>query len=351
MDFHSSFKLNGVGFRTNMELLHYSRKYTPECWKFLRQWLDDKATVEVKTSGSTGSPKKIQIKKKHMENSAKATASYFGLGAGISALLCMSPEYIAGKMMLVRALIMGWELDVVAPNSAPLKHVSKKYRFSAMVPLQARNSLDKLHLINTLIIGGGKISQQLRQSLQTAGSNIFETYGMTETITHIAIKPVLIGKKGRKTALFKTLPGVSVRKDGKGCLVISAPQIADSEVVTNDLVVIADEHSFEWLGRVDNVINSGGIKLIPEQIEHKISRIIDTSFLISCKADDQLGEKLILVLEGTSYSADLLKRMENEAKLDKYEIPKEVYCIAEFVRTDTGKIQRRATLDLLQKTI
>ena len=185
---HKAFKLNNNSFDDIDDLLSYALHFSPEIHHFLEDWFSEKEFVLVKTSGSTGTPKLIQLQKKQMQYSALATGDFFQLKEKKIALLCLPIKYIAGKMMLVRALTLGWHLDVVNASSNPLNMLSRKYDFTAMVPLQLENSIDKLHFIKKLIVGGGLVSNNLQEKLQSLTTEIFGTYGMTETITHIAVK-------------------------------------------------------------------------------------------------------------------------------------------------------------------
>lgn len=346
--FHKKFRLNGNSFNSVAELLDFTGKNLPSWYPFMLQWFNESSFVKVKTSGSTGVPKEIQLKKRHMLNSAKATGNFFNLGPEASALLCMSTDFIAGKMMLVRALVLGWRLDVIAPSSCPLKDIEKSYHFCAMVPMQVQNSLDKLNFIDTLIVGGGAVQKELRNALQGNLCQVYETYGMTETITHVAIKPLNSGGRGAVMGeLFVTLPNVSIVTDSRGCLVISAPDISDSRVITNDMVKIVSENSFKWLGRIDNVVNSGGLKLIPEEIEKKLRPMIDFDFFVAGLPDDLLGEKLVLVMECHSVPEKLWDQLKRTENLTRYERPKEVYGLKNFIRTKSGKIRRKDSLRLL----
>jgi len=345
--FHSAFKLQGKSFNSKEELIDFSKEISAEVAEFLMDWFDNKSFVEVKTSGSTGKPKIIQLQKAYMINSAKATGEYFNLAEKTTALLCMSHNYIAGKMMLVRALILGWHLDIVEPASNPLKNLEKQYDFSAMVPLQLQNSLGEIHKIKTLIVGGGMVSEELLGKIQNLKTEIFATYGMTETITHIAVKRInqLRHAELVSSSHYKTLPNIKISVDKRGCLVIDAPKISEEKVITNDLVEFISETEFKWLGRIDNVINSGGIKLIPEQIEEKLARILKNRFFVAGISDIVLGEKLILICEGIQ-NDDLLKEIQHLQTLSAYEIPKEIYFLENFMETETKKIDRTKTLAL-----
>lgn len=352
---HKCFTLNGNAFTSKKGLLDESKNINSSIFSFLNHWFDDNDFVIVRTSGSTGKPKEIRLKKQHMINSAVATGMYFNLPERTSALLCLSADYIAGKMMLVRAMTLGWHLDVVGTDSNPLDGVEQEYDFSAMVPLQVYNSLDKLSKIKKLIIGGGVVSKELATKLQDVTTECFATYGMTETITHIAV----IKLNGFDNVTLNTvershygvLPNIKISKDNRNCLVIDAPKVSDELVMTNDLVEILSETEFKWLGRYDSIINSGGIKLIPEQIESKLSAVLDCRFFVAGIPDKVLGEKLILVIERdvtSSEERNLIKSSITDlASLSKYETPKKIYFTPEFVETETKKIQRRKTLDLM----
>ena len=350
--FHKDFRLNNNSFRNVNELLSYVRFQIPTAYSFLFNWFSSDEIV-VKTSGSTGNPKQIKLHKKQMINSALATGNHFNIPKKTKALLCLSSEYIAGKMMLVRALTLGWQLDIVAPTSKV--KIEKEYDFSAMVPIQVENSLNDLSKIKKLIVGGGVVSNQLEEKLQKVSTDVFATYGMTETITHIAVKKLnnlnYVTSSVVEKSFYKALPNVKIYIDNRNCLVIDAPKVSDEIIFTNDVVQLISEDEFEWLGRFDDVINSGGIKLHPEKIEEKLSKIItDNRFFVAGIEDEILGEKLILVVEDV-ISSEVEKSLKLEIQslksLSKYEIPKEIFFVDDFVETETKKIQRKKTLDLI----
>ncbi len=345
---HKDFKLNDRSFKNEIELLDFTKNNVPDVSVFLKVWFDTNDFIAVNTSGSTGKPKSIQLKKEFMRNSALATGKYFNLTQKTTALLCLSPGYIAGKMMLVRALVLGWHLDVVEAKSTPLENVEKEYDFSAMVPMQVQHSLSELYRIKKLIVGGGSVDNNLLKKLQSHTTEIFATYGMTETITHIAVKR-LNGLKFQvsDSGFYKVLPNVTIFKDQRGCLVIDAPKISDDKIITNDLVEIISDTEFKWLGRVDNVINSGGVKLIPEQIEEKLSQIISHRFFVSSIPDSILGNRLILLMESKPYEMNTEKIQSN---LKKYEIPKNVYFLDQFVETLSKKVDRNKTKLLVKES-
>jgi o-succinylbenzoate---CoA ligase len=336
---HPRFKLNG--FHMNSEdlcrvaysFIKEGEEFEKPVGDFILDWFDDKSYMDVLTSGTTGEPKIIQIEKLAMVNSAIATGEFFDLNEGNTALHCLPVKYIAGKMMLIRAMILGLELDFVAPSSHPLENNDTVYDFAAMVPLQAQNSLQHFKKIKKLIVGGAKMNKSLENSLLKLQTKVFETYGMTETITHIAARK--IGEES-----FTVLPNVTISYDNRKCLVIHAPSISNDVIITNDLVELVNENQFQFIGRIDNVVNSGGIKLIPEQIEAKLSSKIDNRFFVAGKPDNELGEKLVLVIEGEKQAIDPIIFDD----LDKYEKPKEIIFIPKFKETRTGKIMRNETL-------
>jgi len=338
-EIHPTFKLNGVHFNSVNELLVYSKNELPEVYEFFSEWFSNKKYLTVHTSGSTGKPKAIKLLKEHMINSALATAKYFDLdGDDITALLCMSPNYIAGKMMLVRAIVSGWNMDVIEPTSHPLES-RKMYDFVAMVPLQIYNSLDDIHKVKTVIVGGGVVSSDLQDKLKDVRPKVYATYGMTETVTHIAVKK--LSQLDGITNYYEVLPDITVEKDDRNCLVIHAPNISKEMIVTNDIVKLIDDKHFCWQGRYDNIINSGGVKIIPERIEEKLENSINQRFFISSKKDNALGQKVILIIEGKE-----ITNIDYKA-LDKYEKPKAVFYIDKFVATKSGKIDRKSTIEKL----
>ena len=339
-NFHNSFKINGAHFdQESLFDLAYSyakegSDYEKEIGIFILDWLDASETIQLSTSGTTGHPKTIILSKQAMVYSAIATADYFKLQPGDSALLCLPARYIAGKMMLVRTFIIGLELDIL-PSSSNLEALSseKIYDFVALVPLQAQNSLDKLSQFKKIIIGGASVSSQLSLKLRNLNNEIYETYGMTETISHIAAKRI-------GSEMFSVLPNVTIASDDRDCLVVNIPFISVNTIITNDIVEIISPTTFKWKGRYDHVINSGGIKLFPEQIEAKIATHLTVPFLITGIPDALLGQKVILVLEGSEF--ELPKSLFE--KLDKYEIPKDIFFVTQFERTATDKINIKKTL-------
>ena len=336
---HNSFKLNGFHLdkddlcRVAYSFIKEGDDFEKPVGNFLLDWFDNNPYIDINTSGSTGTPKRIRVEKQAMVNSALATGDFFDLAPGNKALHCLPAKYIAGKMMFVRGFILGLDMDFVAPNSTPLKNNDTVYDFAAMVPLQAKHSLEELKHVKKVIIGGVYIHRTLEDALAELPTQVYETYGMTETITHIAAKRV--GEQA-----FTVLPNVTISYDDNNCLVIHAPRISDEVIVTNDLVELLNENQFIFLGRFDNVVNSGGIKLIPELIEEKLSGKIHSRFMFGGLPDEQLGEKLVLVLEGEERTLE----PNIFEELDKYERPKAILFVPKFAETETGKMMRKEIL-------
>lgn len=346
---HPKFKLNGLSYQFDdlYELaVDFEKSQTLheiEIGKFLIEWLNNNNYISVPTSGSTGVPKKINILKAHTVNSAIATGTFFELPSETRALLCLPASYIAGKMMLVRAIILGWDLYIKAPEKDAITQYDRDYDFVAMVPYQVHYSLKSLNKIKKLIIGGGAISVDLNDQLQHVDTEVFATYGMTETITHIAVRRI---NGLAKSDYYNALPNVKFSLDKRDCLVIEASEVSDDKVVTNDLVKIISPSSFQYLGRIDNVVNSGGVKLFPEQIEAKLAKFIDVQFIIASEKNQTLGEQLILILEEDS--SELIPDIKTAfSTLSNYERPKKVYSFSKFPFTETGKIKRSELLDNL----
>lgn len=315
---------------------------------FIREW-ENKDAIEVTTSGSTGIPKKISIPKASMIESARQTIAFFDITADQRLLLCLPVNFIAGKMMLVRALVSGAQLAICEPTVNPLLNISvHKIRFAAFTPQQVAAILsneetrEKFIHINKVIIGGGEIPALLEKKLAALPNYIYATYGMTETITHIAVRKI-----GTASKIYKVFKGITISIDERQCLTIQAPYLANEVIVTNDIVELEGPHEFTWLGRYDNVVNSGGIKLFPEKTEEKIRDILPHDFFMAGVPDDSLGERMILVIEAAPYDDITLGLLQKTLRdvLDKYEVPKEIVFVPVFERTETNKIKRKESLN------
>ncbi|WP_321308921.1 AMP-binding protein [Marinifilum fragile] len=345
--------INGKNYK-EIELLSYCRdiisnsdyEWEKDYCKFILEWLADADQVKAKTSGSTGVPKAMYLSKQKMRNSAKLTGEFFNFKAGQNALFCLSANFIAGKMMIVRAF--EWQLNLIpiAPDGHPLENISSDIDFAAMIPLQVKNSLKLekgIQQIRKLLIGGGAVDQILENDLQDLSTECFIGYGMTETVSHVAIR-ALNGKN--RSQAYQAMGNATFSIDERSCLKINAPVILEEPLLTNDVVELIDKSKFEWKGRFDNVINSGGIKLFPEQIEKKLETIINQPFFVAGLTDEHLGQKVVLLIEWKDGDENQKKELKNKIKslLGKFEQAREIFYISEFQRTSTNKIQREATL-------
>ena len=307
---------------------------------FLDEWNNPKNTVEVQTSGSTGVPKCIRVEKQRMLNSARITCDFLGLKAGDTALLCMPLDYIAGKMVVVRSIECQLRLTTVEPSGHPLKDISTSFDFAAMVPMQVYNSLqvpeerEKLRTIKHLIIGGGPINDDLQQQLSRFPNNVWSTYGMTETLSHIALRRL----NGENASLWYTpFSTVSISLNTNGCLVIEAPLVHEGRLETHDRAEIRDG-KFRILGRLDNVINSGGIKIQAEEVEEMLRPHIKMPYLISKCRDEKFGEVVVLLTECPDLS--LVKEICCNI-LPKFWQPKHYLYTSHIPLTGTGKPARK----------
>lgn len=329
---------------TTDKVVSFQRDYE----SFLRDWNSPETTIEVHTSGSTGTPKSIRVEKRRMEASARMTLAFLSLHEGDSALLCMPLRYIAGKMMVVRALVGNLRLQLVAPTSHPLRNLSDSIpTLLAVTPMQAlatlRDASERalFERIPRIIIGGGSISPELHAALQSCEGEVYSTYGMTETLSHIAMRRL----NGPKQSDFYTpLPGVSISQNADGCLVIDAPAVSPVTLVTNDLCELRPDGSFRVLGRRDNIICSGGIKLSLETLETKLGDL-GSPYQLTAVPDALLGEALTLLHEGDTPNFDVIA-----SRLDSYERPRHIYRVDALPITETGK-PARAEARTMAKTL
>lgn len=343
---------------------------------FFSEWNNDSDTVLVHTSGSTGKPKPMMVEKKRMLNSARITCDFLGLKPGDSALLCMSLDYIAGKMVVVRSIERRLHLISVSPSGHPLKDINEEITFAAMVPMQVYNTLqvpeerERLTHIRHLIIGGGAIDASLEKELQALPGNIaiWSTYGMTETLSHIALRRI---NGAEASEWYQPFDSVKISQTEEGCLVIDAPLVCSETLVTNDIVEIesyiynkVEKHDkveknevvkklrFRIKGRKDNVICSGGIKIQIEEVEALLKPHLEKPFMLAKKKDEKFGEIAVLLTEDED-----LKKVEatirrllfgksddsnnsSESKSHKYWIPREYLHVDHLPLTETGKPKR-----------
>ncbi len=328
---------------------------------FLSEWNNDSDRVLVHTSGSTGKPKPMMVEKKRMLNSARITCDFLGLKPGDSALLCMSLDYIAGKMVVVRSIERHLHLISVPPSGHPLKDVDEEITFAAMVPMQVYNTLqvpeerERLNRIRHLIIGGGAIDATLEQELQSLPGDIaiWSTYGMTETLSHIALRRI---NGDEASEWYQPFDSVHISQTEEGCLVIDAPQVCAETLVTNDIVEIepyiynkVEKLRFRIKGRKDNVICSGGIKIQIEEVETLLKPHLEKPFMLAKKKDEKFGEIAVLLTEDEDIKkveATVRRLLSDESekssdhKKYKYWIPKEFRYVEHLPLTETGKPKR-----------
>lgn len=306
---------------------------------FLKDWLNDSQQITLQTSGSTGEKKSILADKKHLVASARMTGAYFNFTENTQALVCLPMNFISGKMMVIRCLEFNMSTLICAPEQ-PIDFPNHlEVDFAAMTPYQYEKALDenpqKTRAIKTILLGGAPVSEKLRKRIAETGQLVFHSYGMTETYSHIALKQISLEHKP-----FEVLSGVVCRQESDNTLVVSAPFLGVERLKTNDIVSFVNNTSFHFVGRKDFVVNSGGIKLNPEELEKKLSMLNwEFNYFFFGLPDETFGEKLVLFVE-TMQIVDI-KPMY--AVLSKYEIPKNIYNCEAFVYTDSGKVNRGST--------
>jgi O-succinylbenzoic acid--CoA ligase len=314
-------------------------KWEENIYHFLLEFLDEKEYIIQLSSGTTGTPKEFKLPKKAMIESARNTIDKLGLKWTDKALLCLPIEYIAGKMMVVRAFVAGLNLFWEEPTSMPSLAKYGTIDFCAMVPLQVYNSFsnyDFFKNIRNLIIGGSELRSEVIAMFSDVDNNTYETYGMAETCSHIALRKIS-GDEPDK--YFETLEGITVSVDDRNCLVVHTPYL-ESSVVTNDVVEFIDETHFVWKGRIDNLINTGGIKIKPEELEANISKVIEMECAVIGLPDDTLGQKVMLILETDQAvnNEEILEALKEN--LQAHLVPKEIFVVEELPRTSSFKIDR-----------
>jgi O-succinylbenzoic acid--CoA ligase len=318
---------------------------------FCRQWLNGKGLFSLKTSGSTGAPKVINVSRYQMKLSARQTIRFFNLSTVDTVLVCLNTAYIAGIMMLVRAFESGAKIIAKEPQSNPLENINEQTDFLAVVPLQLSDILNnpqtksKLEQCRAAIVGGVSVSVKLEEEIQNSTANIYATFGMTETLTHFALRQLSPINEDSFTALDEVILG----QDDRGCLTIASPVTENNVLSTNDQVELISQISFKWLGRIDYVINSGGLKIQIEDLERKIEHAfldleLDYRFLIGSTADEKLGEKIVLIIECET-EIEHLSNMNWTPYFDQFQKPKEIIYLKRFIETPTGKINRQEILN------
>jgi O-succinylbenzoic acid--CoA ligase len=338
--------------------------------RFCQQWLAGAEEFTLATSGSTGPPKLVTLTRTQLAASARLTGQALGLRAGMRALACLNPAYIAGTMMLVRGLVLDLELWLVPPSGPPLAAFAPlagaealPLHFAALVPLQIQNLLAEaevnlpiLNQMQAIIVGGAPVEANLEAALQTIAAPVYATYGMTETVSHVALRR--LNGPGR-TSVYTALPGLNFGQDDRGCLVIHAKALGLPEALaTNDQVELLSPTTFRWLGRADWVINSGGVKIQPEVVEAAAGQLLGPRFPASRWVavglpHPTLGQQLVLVLEGPPWpptrQAEFLAALGQH--LPRYQRPKALQFCPQFPETATRKTDRRALLAWLTQEL
>ena len=342
------------------DLLEYCREragdpdlpeWQKQLYAFIALFLDPQEPEIVQlSSGTTGDPKSHMLDRDAMINSARRTLDFFKFRPWEKALLCLPVNYIAGKMMVVRALLGGMDLQLREPSSRPLLEMEDNIHFAAMVPLQIEESLrhgDPLERITSLLIGGGELFPATRGRLSSMRlPEVYETFGMTETYTHFALKRI---NGPDPDPAFRVLDGVRISRDQRGCLEVEVPGVTTARVITNDLVEIHEQGSaFTWQGRFDNLINSGGIKILPELLEEQVRDCLGHECLVLPEADRKLGQRLVLLVEYSRGKAPMDRWMEQLRKrLSAYEVPRRIVCVDSLPRNPSMKPDRTRARELL----
>lgn len=314
-------------------MIHFDDSATQ---RFLEQWDNSQPFIEAHTSGSTGTPKIIRLSKNDMVASATATCEYFGINAS-SVMVCpLSADYIAGKMMIVRAIVSGATLYMELPSNNPLLTDYPELNLVPIVPSQLPGLVNatRKQQVKNVIIGGAPLSATAEAAIERVSFKAFATYGMTETCSHVALRII-----GNHNNVYEALPGYTLGIDNRSCLIINSSTQSFGQIVTNDVVTLVDERHFVWKGRYDNVIISGGLKVHPEIVEKTISKHINRELYISAGVDAKWGQRVILNIEGPEFDTEeLLSALRMELKT--HELPREIIFHDCFSRTKSGKIIR-----------
>ncbi|MCX6216050.1 AMP-binding protein [Spirosoma sp.] len=342
--------------------------YEEEALAFCQSWLQGQQRFTLYTSGSTGTPKPIELTRAQMQASAQLTGQTLGLQTGDRALVCLNIRYVAGIMMLVRGLELGLPLTIIEPSANPLLDFTPAidtFAFTALVPLQVQTILEQkpektqlLDGMKAILIGGAATSPALEKQLSAIKAPIYATYGMTETVSHIALRR-LNGPDASE--LFTALIGVQLGTDARGCLYITSAATNFDLIQTNDVVELLPDAGtgntqFRLLGRADRIINSGGVKIQPEQVEQLISKqltlesvsnsVLIPRFFVTGLPDKRLGQRVVVVCEQVAIESQQWEKIQKiiREKLGAYAVPKDILPVARFLETPTGKIDQKATI-------
>lgn len=330
---------------------------------FCKRWLSGQSHFFLKTSGSTGKPKTVMLTRTQLAASAGFTQRALGLHRGDRTLVCLSTDYIAGLMMLVRGFELGLSLTVMTPTRNPLAVFADdvSFEFTAFTPLQLEEIIThtpaKVTLLNrmrAILLGGAPVSADLLQKIKTLAAPVYHTYGMTETASHIALRPL---NGPQASDYYRPLEGVEIGLSCKGCLTVQSSVTRYRTLFTNDLIDLKSNGLFRWLGRIDNVINSGGIKVQAEKVEQALetlfqdypgNRLTKRRFFVGPVEHSRFGQMVVAIMEGppipVTIQDDIRTRLLQSNLLKKYEIPRYFYFCSHLLETPTGKIDRQANL-------
>lgn len=316
----------------------------------IKDWYEKRGTV-IRTSGSTGVPKKIVLTHDSMVHSALRTIRYFKLRPEACLWLCLPAQYIAGRMMIYRALTGQMDLYITRPTADPLMSLKRNVQFAAMTPMQLQQGLEscpeKMEMVHQLILGGGPVSPTLEESIRDLSTAVCHTYGMTETVTHVAVR-ALNGPD--RSDSFTALSGISFSQDDNGALIIHTDDMYVQDIITTDLVELLNKTQFMWRGRLDHVINTGGLKVTPESIEERLKLVMSWPFFITAEPDDLLGQRIIMITSAPSSEHSNISKCA-EHVLERKKLPKKIYFVNEILETPTGKIKRDVGLYDLTKDV
>jgi o-succinylbenzoate---CoA ligase len=349
-------EIAAYSFRNSVPLNGYEAKTL----EFCRDWLNGVQEFPIQTSGSTGTPKTIALTRQQIETSARRTLRLLGLQPDDHMLVCLNTEYIAGMMMLVRGLLGDLHMTIVEPIGNPLQlaPADEHYAFASFVPMQLQTILqenhrgtERLNQMKAILVGGAPVSFSLQRDLQQLQVPVYHTYGMTETASHIALR-LLNGPDAAD--YYETLEGITISQDNRGCLTIKGDVTANELLVTNDIVEILTPTRFRWIGRADNTINTGGVKVQTEVVEVAVSEAMADldpvpRFFVASQPDELLGEKVVLILEGNKLEAEAETQLMDKLRslLRKFQLPKDIYYSPAFSETATGKVSRLRTMQKL----
>ena len=353
---HPLFSIKGFSYGSSdllvfaQQLIKNGEAYEISIGQFFINWLNSSDTLFLSTSGTTSESKQLEVSKTSMVAHAKMSASYFLLKPGHKILHLLSSDFIAGKMILVRAMVLGLDLWFYPPSKAPLASLDKVYDWAALVPLQLAHSLNDLYKVKKILIGGAALTSKLKDTAllkaKEQQTSLYLSFGMTETLSHIAIALL----ETNEEPLFKVLPGIIISKNAQDCLEIRAAYLENTVIQTSDLIRLQSPDSFYWLGRADFTVNSGGVKLQPERIEKELSPFLNIPFFVFGIPDEILGSRLCLVVS-EQHKKLAIKALETAIFSHPYYAPKSILMVKEFLYTSSEKIKRKNSLSFGFKEI